>query len=551
MLRSLEIKNYAIIEHALIEFGQGLNIITGETGAGKSILLGALGLTLGERADSKSFYNPDEKCIIEATFLVDEKLKSFFLDNELDFDATTILRREIAPNGKTRAFINDTPVTLDALKSLAENLVNLHSQNETLELNSRGFQLELVDFAAKNESLLAGYKNTFNQWKSIGAKLNQLKHQQQSAQQEFDYNSFLLKEIEDAKLEGLVLEEMEAELNALSNAESIKSKLFLLVKAIENDDYSALSILNKAYSEIRDIARLGKNFEEIAERINSSIIELEDLKNEAENLAENTELDAERIAELEEKVNVANKLLKKHGLVSIESLMQLRDELAEKTASLSNISDKIEQLEKEVQNLFSEAEKQAQKLSEARKKATAGVEQKITETLHKVGMPSAVFKVTVKQLPQLTESGSDEIEFLFSSNKGFEPQPLKKIASGGELSRVMLSIKSLLADSTSMPTLIFDEIDTGISGEVAAKVGEVFRSISKGHQLISITHLPQIAARAEHHFFIFKKEKEGKTQTQIQKLTEEQHVRAIARMLSGETISEASLTNARQLIGLN
>jgi DNA repair protein RecN (Recombination protein N) len=550
MLASLEIKNYAIIEHAHIEFGKGLNIITGETGAGKSILLGALGLTLGERADSKSFFNPNEKCIIEASFdLSNNHLESFFKENDIDFESHTILRREIAPNGKTRAFINDTPVTLETLKFLASQLVNLHSQHETQELNSKGFQLDLIDFSANNESLLQSYKATFAEWKKAKIRLAELMQQQQSAQQEYDYHAFLLKEIEEANLDGLVLEQMEEELTTLNNAENIKSKLFLLVQAIENDELSALSILSKAYSEIKDIARLGKTYEAIADRINSTMIELEDLKSEAENLAERTELDEERIQELEEKVNSANRLLKKHALSDIEALMMLKDELKEKTASLENISESIEKLEKECNSLYQEALTLAEKLSAARKNAAPMAEEKITGTLRLVGMPSAAFKVSVATKSELSESGMDEIEFLFSSNKGFEPQPLKKIASGGELSRVMLSIKSLLAASTALPTLIFDEIDTGISGDVAAKVGEVFRQISRHHQLISITHLPQIAAKAEKHFFIYKKEKEGKTQTHIQALNTEQHIKAVARMLSGEQITEASLSNARQLIG--
>jgi DNA repair protein RecN (Recombination protein N) len=550
MLASLEIKNYAIIEHAHIEFGKGLNIITGETGAGKSILLGALGLTLGERADSKSFFNPNEKCIIEASFdLSNNHLESFFKENDIDYESHTILRREIAPNGKTRAFINDTPVTLETLKFLASQLVNLHSQHETQELNSKGFQLDLIDFSANNESLLQSYTATFAEWKKAKIRLAELMQQQQSAQQEYDYHAFLLKEIEEANLDGLVLEQMEEELTTLNNAENIKSKLFLLVQAIENDELSALSILSKAYSEIKDIARLGKTYEAIADRINSTIIELEDLKAEAENLAERTELDEERIQELEEKVNSANRLLKKHALSDIEALMMLKDELKEKTASLENISESIEKLEKECNSLYQEALTLAEKLSAARKKAAPMAEEKITGTLRLVGMPSAAFKVSVATKSELSESGMDEIEFLFSSNKGFEPQPLKKIASGGELSRVMLSIKSLLAASTALPTLIFDEIDTGISGDVAAKVGEVFRQISRHHQLISITHLPQIAAKAEKHFFIYKKEKEGKTQTHIQALNTEQHIKAVARMLSGEQITEASLSNARQLIG--
>lgn len=551
MLRSLEIKNFAIIDHVNIQFDNGLNIITGETGAGKSILLGALGLTLGARVDTSALKNSAEKCIIEATFKIEPyQLQVFFKENELDFDNNTIVRREITPSGKSRAFINDTPVTLDILKALAEKLVNLHAQNETTALNEQSFQINLLDFVANNKNLLKQYQEAFKHLQQLQNQFEDLKAKEQNITQEYDYNAFLLNEIKEADLEGFVLDEMEEELNTLSNAENIKSKLHTVAQALEEDEYAALPVLIKAYQEINEIAKFGENFKNISERINSAIIELEDLKKEVDLLAENTELDEERIVFLEEKVNVANRLLKKHQLHSIEALIEKRDELETLIHSLENISVETAQLEKEITQLEKSLWQQAEHISKNRANAIKSVEGEITNTLQQVGMPAATFKVSIEDLKELNHFGKDKIEFLFSSNKGFEPQSLKKIASGGELSRVMLSIKALLADYATLPTLIFDEIDTGISGEVATKVGAIFQRISKNHQLISITHLPQIAAKANQHLFIYKTDASGKTQTKIKALNIEERIEAIAGMISGEKITEASIENAKQLIGL-
>ena len=551
MLCSLEIKNFAIIDHVTIQFDKGLNIITGETGAGKSILLGALGLTLGERVDNSALKNSTEKCVIEATFKIAAyNLESFFSENELDFDATTIVRREITTSGKSRAFINDTPVTLEILKSLAGKLVDLHAQNETAELNQQTFQINLVDFVAQNKALLSQYQKDFKQLQILKKQLEDLQAKEQNIAQEYDYNSFLLNEIKEADLEGLNLEELEEELNTLSNAENIKSKLHTVAQALEEDEYAALPILIKAFQEINEISKFGESFRNIAERINSAIIELEDLKKEVDLLAGNTELDEERTLFLEEKVNSSNRLLKKHQLQSIEELIEKKEELETLIHSLENISVESAALKKEIEQLEKSLWQQADNISNNRKKATGSIEKEITKTLQQVGMPAASFKVSIEDAENLTLLGKDKVVFLFSSNKGFEPQSLKKIASGGELSRVMLSIKALLADYATLPTLIFDEIDTGISGEVATKVGTIFEKISKKHQLISITHLPQIAAKANEHLFIYKTENSGKTQTKIKALNIEERVKCIASMISGEKITEASTENAKQLIGL-
>lgn len=550
MLKSLEIKNYAIIEHITIHFDRKLNIITGETGAGKSILLGALGLTLGERADSNVLYNKNSKCFIEAIFeLKNKKLKTFFKENDLDFDIETSIRREIAISGKSRAFINDTPVNLKVLKALTEQLVNLHSQQETGELNQQGFQISVMDFSAKNADLLQEYRLELKKLKSLQKTLKETLEKSALLQQDLDFNMFQLNEIVEANLGEEKMEDLEAELAVLSNAEEIKTNLWEVVSGIDNEEMSALSILNEMSTKLTNISDYSKELSSLNERLESVLVELQDLKTEAENLAENTELDQERINELNDKVNLGNKLLQKHSLSSIAELHQLREELQVKTHSVADISNLTAKLENEIANQEILLNKLTHNLSERRKKAIPSIEKTLTNTLQKIGMPNANFVVSQTKKDSFDTFGKDEIKFLFSSNKGFEPQDLTKVASGGELSRVMLSIKSLLAGSSDLPTLIFDEIDTGISGEVASKVGDVFQEIAQKHQLISITHLPQIASKADKHFFIYKEDSSEKTKTKIASLTSEQHVKAIARMLSGNEITDASIENAKLLIG--
>lgn len=549
MLRKLDIQNYAIIQAVRLEFDKGLNIITGETGAGKSILIGALGLCLGDRADTKVLYNDDSKCIVEASFdLSSYKLERLFEELDLDYEAITIIRREISPNGKSRAFVNDTPVTLETLRQITENLVNLTSQNETQQLNKEAYQLAVVDATAGHETLLNDYKGRYREFKQVEKQLKNLEENQAKLDQDYDYNQFQLQEIEAAQLEGENLEDLENELSTLSHAESIKSQLQNLLHLIDEGETSILSLLNEAFYQLKDIQKFSENIAKLSERIDSSIIELEDIKNEAEDIASNTEYDEERINELSERVNEANRLLKKHQLQSIDELMNLRNELQILCSSKQQNTEEISALQKAHIELKKKLEKAALALRSSRQKASIQVVEDIQNTLHQVGMPEAVFEVNWTEKNEFTLSGKDQVQFLFNANKGFTKQALNKIASGGELSRVLLSIQALLAQKTSLPTLIFDEIDTGISGETAAKVAEVFRKISKKHQLIAITHLPQIAAKAEQHFFIYKNDEREKTETKIATLNAEQHVKAIARMLSGQTISEESMNNARSLI---
>ena len=550
MLKSLEIKNYAIIEHVIIRFDEKLNIITGETGAGKSILLGALGLTLGERVDTKVLYNKDSKCFVEAIFyLKNEGLKTFFETNDLDFEPEVSIRREIAISGKSRAFINDTPVTLGTLKKLTEQLVNLHSQQETGLLNEQGFQISVLDYTAQNASVLLSYRKEYKVLKELKKTLEKIKAETALLQQDYDFNLFQLNEIKEANLEGENLEALESELAVLNNAEEIKTKLWEIVNAFENDEVSAISILSDANNKLDKLGSFGKALENLAVRLSNSLEELNDIKKETEIIAENTALDEERILELTDKVNIANRLLQKNYLDSIDALMELKDELEIKTESVADLGLNSSKLESQILTQEEKVLKLTKKLSDSRKKAIPIVAESIGKTLRKIGMPNANFTVQQSEKETFDAFGKDEIKFLFSSNKGFEPQELSKIASGGELSRVMLSIKYLLAGSANLPTLIFDEIDTGISGEVASKVGDVFKDISKKHQLISITHLPQIAAKADKHFFIYKEDTAEKTKTKIAGLNSEQHIKAIARMLSGNEITEASLENARLLVG--
>ena len=549
MLALLEIKNYAIIQHVRIEFDKGLNIITGETGAGKSILLGALGLSLGDRADTKILYHQEEKCIIEASFnIANYKLHSLFEDLDLDYEDKTIIRREINPNGKSRAFVNDTPVTLETLKILAEHLVNLTSQHETQQLNKESYQLEVLDASAENQQIRLAYTEVYKKHHALQQELIQLENELAQIEKDLDFLSFQLQEIQEARLEDENLEDLEEELNSLNNAETIKSKLFALASSIENSDVSVLGLLNDAYHQLKEISKFKKEYEMLAERINSSIIELEDVKNEAETIAELTSFDEERIQILSLKVNEGNRLLRKHHLNDLTELMTLKESLIAKTSSVHINATNVGQLKQQLSKLELERNTLGEKLTTSRISAAQLVKNEIEATMKLVGMPNAIFEIEVQEKFSYSENGKDKISFLFNANKGFAPQPMNKIASGGELSRVMLSIQALLAKKTALPTLIFDEIDTGISGETAAKVAEVFRTISKQHQLIAITHLPQIAARAEKHLFIYKNDSDEKTETKIAALKEDQHVKAIARMLSGENISEESLSNARSLI---
>lgn len=550
MLHKLSIRNYAIIENLEISFNDRMNIITGETGAGKSILLGALSLILGERADTKVLYDKDEKCIVEADFEVGKDMKPFFESHELDFETHTIVRREINQSGKSRAFVNDTPVTLSILKELGEKLVNLHSQHETLDLIKAGFQMQVIDALAGNKNLLAEYKLKYATYKKEAAQLIELTEQWKAASSEMDYIQFQLKELSEAKLEGGEQEALETEQSTLANVEEIKRNLQVVVQLLSNGDVTVLDQLNEVQAQIKGIKNYSKDINALSDRLHSVYEELKDIAGEFENIQENTSLDPERLEEVSARLNTIYKLQKKHNAVNVDELLNLQATLEGRISQVDTGSHEIDALKMELEKQHKELKVMAGQLHAAREKVLREFQNHVVVLLVKVGMPNASFKVEIAKLENeaLNENGFTDLRFLFSANKGFAAGEIKDIASGGELSRLMLCIKSLVAEADDLPTMIFDEIDTGISGEVALKAGEIMKKLSRKHQLICITHLPQIARAGDAHYYIYKENRNNRTQTLIRELKGEERVVEIAKMLSGDKISDASLANARELM---
>lgn len=549
MLQKLSIRNYALIDSLDIEFDQGLNIITGETGAGKSIILGALSLILGQRADSKYFFNQDKKCVIEGNFLLaDEKLKALFEQNDLDFAKDTILRREISIDGKTRSFINDTPVNLSLLKQIGEQLIAIHSQHATQEINDSDFQLLIVDTLANHPQLLTNYRTAFKKLKHNQQLLKDLISKADEARSKQDYEQFLFNELEQANLKDGEQEDLEQELEKLTHAESIKRSLLTATSLLEENEISATSILKEAALQLQNVEKFDPEINVLYERLRSSIIEIKDIADETSVIENKTLHSAERLSIIQQRLDLLYSLQQKHRVANHTELLATQQHLADSLTRLSNADDEIEVLKKEITQLQNELTTQAKILSENRIKAIKLVESATANTLQKVGMPNAKLIFTHQNLLALNKDGLDEIQLLFSANAGQAPAPVNKVASGGELSRLMLAIKALLAKHTSLPTLIFDEIDTGISGETALRVGEVIAELGKDMQVLSITHLPQIAAKGQSHYFVYKSESDHKTTTGIKKLSNEERVNIIAEMLSGKNPGASALQNARELL---
>lgn len=551
MLHKLIVKNYALIDHIELLLAPDLNIITGETGAGKSIILGALSMVLGQRADSKVIYDDSKKCVVEAHFKVAELgLDDFFKDHDLDYEPETIIRREVSASGKSRAFVNDTPVTLDVLKELSGYLINVHSQHETLALSGNAFQLQVVDLVAQNEKERQQYQARFNKYKATEKELNDLIEQSRNSVGDLDYLQFQYDELDAAELNVEEFESLETELNTLENAEEIKNNLGAATNLLSLDDAPVLDKLANALSVLRDVARYNDSIGELADRIESSRIELQDIANELEHLADGTEFDPERVAELYQRQNTINKLLAKHQAHSVQELVDLYNELAGKLQSYESISADTARLEKQLDKEKKELLAAADTLNKTRVKAIPGIQIAVKEQLAFVGMADADLKVDMQPVAfeKVNRTGLDKVTFLFTANKGMKPEELRKVASGGELSRLMLVLKSMIAKYTALPTLIFDEIDTGISGEVAAKVGIVMERLGKDHQIISITHLPQIASKGQHHLFVHKEKRADRTVTNIRPLNSDERATEIAKMLGGDTLSQAALENARELL---
>jgi len=549
MLQKLSIRNYALIDALDIEFDQGLNIITGETGAGKSIILGALSLILGQRAESKYFYNQDKKCVIEGTFLLrDEQLKSSFEANDIDFFKETLLRREIAMDGKSRAFINDTPVNLTLLKQMGEQLIDIHSQHATQEINDADFQLLIVDSLADHAQLLKTYQSGFKQLKNDQQQLKELISKADEARSKQDYEQFLFNELEQATLKLGEQEDLELELEKLTHAESIKKNLLTALSLLSENEISAASLLKETALQLQSIEKFDPTISALYERLRSSIIEIKDIADETATVEANTMHNADRLAIIQQRLDLLYTLQQKHRVSDNTELLQIQQQLETSLNQLLNSDEQIEQFKKEIELQSAVLLQQAAELSKNRKKAIQLVEMATAKTLQQVGMPSAKLVLTQVPLIDLNKDGADQIQLLFTANAGQAAAPVSKVASGGELSRLMLAIKSLLAKHTSLPTLIFDEIDTGISGETALKVGEVISNLGKNMQVISITHLPQIAAKGNSHYFVYKNEENDKTTTGIRKLQTEERVAVIAEMLSGKNPGASALQNAKELL---
>lgn len=550
MLQKLSIRNYALIDSLDIEFDQGLNIITGETGAGKSIILGALSLILGQRAESRYFFNQDKKCVIEGTFVLpDDKLKGLFEENDLDFFKESILRREISSDGKSRAFVNDTPVNLSLLKQIGESLIDIHSQHATQEINNSDFQLLLVDSLANHTALLARYRNGFKQLKQNQQLLKELRQKANEARSRQDYEQFLFNELEQAQLQPNEQEELEQELERLNHAEGIKRSLLTANALLSENEGNALDLLKEASSQLGHVEKYDPAINALYERLKSSLIEIKDIVAETAGIEENTAHSAERLEQVQQRLDVLYGLQQKHRVANNAELLAIQQELEANLNQLLSSDEQIESLQNDIKQLTDVLYIQARELSQNRKQATELAATETTRTLKLVGMPHAKLVLDQQELAELNKDGLDQITLLFTANAGQAPGPVNKIASGGELSRLMLAIKALLAKHTSLPTLIFDEIDTGISGETALKVGEVIADLGKNMQILSITHLPQIAAKGESHYFVYKNEASDKTTTGIRKLSPAERVTAIAEMLSGKNPGESAMQNARELLG--
>ena len=549
MLQKLRILNYAIIDELTISFSQKLNIITGETGAGKSILMGALDLVLGKRADTAILKEKDKKCIVEATFVVknNEAIQHFFVENDLDKDDEILIRREIAANGKSRSFVNDTPVNLSQLKELTANLVDLHRQFDTQEIGSENFQREVMDALADNATLLAQLKTVYAKYSAVKNELDVLRLQQANADKEADYNKFLLEEFTDINLKENELEQLDAEIKLLSNAENIKMQLSAVYGFLSGGEEPVVQNLKSFSQKLSGLKEFHTAIEDLQKRLISAQLEIQDVADELERIDDEIVYDAERINTVNERVSAGYKLLKKHGVTNTAQLLEIQETLQQKLDAVFNITNAIEKAEKESKKLFDEATVLAIKINTNRVAQVKPFVQKVNDLLTQVGMPNAQIKVAINSVA-LSANGSDEINFLFDANKTNRFEPLHKVASGGELSRLMLSVKSLVAKKLQLPVLIFDEIDTGISGEAAKQVGFIMKELSGSHQLIAITHQPQIAAKANAHYFVYKQIVKDTIQTSVRLLNEDERIVAIAQMLSGEKPTAAALENAKEMM---
>jgi len=548
MLTHLIIKNYALIKHLELSPSPRLNVITGETGAGKSIMLGAIGLLLGNRADTKALWDEHEKCVTEGTFdLSNYRLKELFESEDLDYQNQTTIRREITPNGKSRAFINDTPVTLEVMRKIGSQLMDIHSQHETLELGNKSFQLELVDSFAANVKLKAEYGKIWKKFMLAQQAYHTLLIESDDLKKESDFVLFQLDELVKASLEEGEVEQLESSLKIMEHAEEIKTNFNAILEQFSRSEFSATTTLASIRSQLQSIASYSKEYEQLLQRFESARIELNDILSELEHEEEKIEFDPRQTEKTKDRLSVLYQLLQKHRLKEVSQLIELRDELEQKASRTRNLDQLVTESKETVNQFELELQKAADTLSKSRQKVFAPLSKQLTELLKELGMPDTQLVIdhaTVFPGP----NGTDSIEILFTANKGMQPRPLAQVASGGEFSRLMFSIKYVMAEKASLPTLILDEIDTGVSGEIAIRLGNRMKEIAQRHQVISISHLPQIASRADAHFFVFKDNSTSRTITSIKLLTEEERIKEIAQMIGGANPSVKSIESAREML---
>ncbi len=549
MLKHLSIQNYALIESAEIDFEPTFSVITGETGAGKSILLGALSLILGNRADTNILKNKELKCVVEAQFDIQRySLKLFFDNNEIDYDDITVIRREIAPNGRSRAFVNDTPVTLNVIKDLSEQLIDIHSQHQNINLNDNKYQLTILDAYGKLIPIVESYNENYRKYTELKKEYQKLTEREKKQKENFDFLQFQFEELYNAKLISGEIEQLQDELKQINHSEEILQNLNSAYEVINNEETGILEHLRQSIAALKQIQSYYSKSTALAERLESSKIEIDDISSELDVLVKSIEFDPERALFLKERIDLIYFLINKHRVETVDDLIKLKENLQMQLDEISSFDFQINAAAKEL-SIQEEIIKQlSEQISEKRISASFEFQDEIINILKKLGIPSAAFKVKHILLNDYTETGKDSISFLFSANKHIDVQDITQIASGGEISRLMLSIKAIIADSMALPTIIFDEIDTGVSGEIADKIGSIMKEMSQNLQVISITHLPQVASNAYFHYKVYKKENEFKTLTEIKKLDKNERISELATMLSGENITEAAIKNAEELL---
>lgn len=548
MLSRIFIQNFALIDQLEIDLKNGLQVITGETGAGKSIILGALRLIMGERADAKSFAKSDAKSIVETEFQINKNFKEFFDDHDLDFEEQSIIRREILPSGKSRAFINDVPVTLDILKELSSRLIDIHSQFETSNLFTEEFQFGILDGLAKNKSLLSDYQNYYSNYQNTKREIEQLKSALAENNKESDYKNFLLSELEEMQLDDLDFEEIQNQLNIQENAGQISENLSEILSKLNQDDFGVLSNIFEAKNKLSKLSELSSEYQDLSQRLETAYLELKDINTEIENKAENLEIDPNLLQALLMTVNRLNSLFLKHQVNDITGLLEIREELSSSQNSLETIESQIEEKEKNLKLIEKELQFLSQKLSENRKKFSSDLENQAKEIFAKLGLEKAILKIELTDSSVYNLHGKNNIQILFQANSGFPLKPIQGAVSGGERSRVMLAIKKIMAQNNALPTLILDEIDTGVSGRIAEEMGKLMQEMAQDLQLIVITHLAQVAAKGNQNYKVVKFDENAITKTTIVKLSENEKLNEIAQLISGSKITDAAISQAKELI---